>query len=151
MRSRTKTEKRDAMLRIISDNLTTLREKRFPGRGGSKRCAEELGMKQQQWSPWENGVRIPNEVSLERIASFFGVTQEYILTDHSPALGDMEVPAEMGDADKARHPLGHVHLCLNQEMIAASLKDQILPSLRLNNVKAVLKLEFSVLDVEFLP
>jgi hypothetical protein len=151
MRNRAKAEKRDAMLKILSDNLTALREKRFPGRGGSKRCAEELGMKQQQWSPWENGVRVPNEISLERIASFFGVTQEYLLTDHSHSHAGMEVPFHAGDSGKSAHPIGHLHIGVNQEMIAASLKNQLLPSMRLNNVKAVLKLEFSVIDVEFLP
>lgn len=151
MRNRTKAEKRTLMLKIISDNLISLREKRFPGRGGSKRCAEAMGMKQQQWSPWENGIRVPNEVSLERIASFFGVTQEYLLTDHSRGDGDAEQAANKAGGGISRQTDGQLRLGINQDMIMASLKNQILSSLHLNNVKAVLKLEFSVIDVEFLP
>lgn len=58
----------------IAANIREQREKIFPGRGGSRKCAEAFGVTPQRWSPWENGSRSPDEASLQKIASFFGVT-----------------------------------------------------------------------------
>lgn len=62
----------------IAANIKMERLKKFPGRGGGKKCSEALGVSPQQWSPWERGVRLPDETRLEQIADFFGVTVEYL-------------------------------------------------------------------------
>ncbi|MCC8165460.1 MAG: helix-turn-helix domain-containing protein [Planctomycetes bacterium] len=66
----------------IAKNIRQCRLDKYPGRGGSKKCAEDFGVSPQQWSPWENGKRTPDEVRLEQIAVFFGTTVEWIRTDH---------------------------------------------------------------------
>lgn len=57
--------------------------KKFPGRGGGKKCAESFGVSPQQWSPWERGMRTPDELRLSQIADFFGVTVEFLRRDNS--------------------------------------------------------------------
>ncbi len=67
----------------IARNIRDCRLKKFPGRGGGKKCAESFGVSPQQWSPWERGMRTPDELRLSQIAAFFGVTVEYLRRDHS--------------------------------------------------------------------
>ncbi|MCD7909115.1 MAG: helix-turn-helix transcriptional regulator [Clostridium sp.] len=66
----------------IARNIRNCRLKKFPGRGGGKKCAEEFGVSPQQWSPWERGMRTPDEMRLTQIAEFFGVTVEWLRRDH---------------------------------------------------------------------
>ena len=69
---------------IISRNIRECRMKKYPGRGGSKKCAEEFNVSPQQWSPWENGKRTPDEIRLEQLARFFDKTVEYMRRDNRP-------------------------------------------------------------------
>lgn len=76
----------------IARNIRECRMKKFPGRGGGKKCAESFGVSPQQWSPWERGMRTPDELRLSQIANFFGVTVEHLRRDHTvrppePSLG----------------------------------------------------------------
>lgn len=73
----------DALRRVIASNIRYCREQRFPGKGGSKRCADALGISQQQWSPWERGSRTPDESRLEKIANFFGTSVEWMRERHA--------------------------------------------------------------------
>ncbi len=66
----------------IARNIRECRMKKYPGRGGGKKCAEEFGVSPQQWSPWERGVRTPDELRLSQIAGFFGVTVECLRRDN---------------------------------------------------------------------
>lgn len=66
----------------IAKNIRDCRMKKFPGRGGGKKCAESFGVSPQQWSPWERGMRTPDELRLSQIADFFGVTVEYLRRDN---------------------------------------------------------------------
>ncbi|MCC8116532.1 MAG: helix-turn-helix domain-containing protein [Planctomycetes bacterium] len=76
----------DDLRAIIAHNIRVCRCERYPGRGGAKSCAEDFGVSPQQWSPWENGRRTPDELRLQQLAAFFNVTVEYLRTDHtSPA------------------------------------------------------------------
>ncbi len=75
----TRTPKRIRM--IIAGNIQRLKEKKFPGRGGSKKCADALGVTPQQWSPWEIGTRGPDEATLRAIAKLFGVTVDELLRE----------------------------------------------------------------------
>lgn len=68
---------------IIARNIRECRIKKFPGRGGGKKCAETFGVSPQQWSPWERGMRTPDELRLSQIAEFFGVTVEFLRRDNS--------------------------------------------------------------------
>lgn len=67
---------------IIARNIRNCRSKKFPGRGGAKKCAETFGVSPQQWSPWERGMRTPDEMRLEQLADFFGVSVEYLRRDN---------------------------------------------------------------------
>lgn len=71
-------ELRETIARNIKEN----RQKKFPGRGGGKKCAEAFGVSPQQWSPWERGKRTPDELRLKQIADFFGVTVEDLRRDN---------------------------------------------------------------------
>lgn len=62
----------------ISGNIKEERLKKFPGYGGSKKCSKAFGVSQQQWSPWERGLRVPDETRQKAIAAFFEVTVEYL-------------------------------------------------------------------------
>jgi transcriptional regulator with XRE-family HTH domain len=78
----TRTPKKTRM--IIAGNIRTFKEKKFPGRGGSKKCADALGVTPQQWSPWEIGTRGPDEKTLKAIAKMFGATVEDLLREPEP-------------------------------------------------------------------
>ncbi len=67
----------------IARNIRECRMKKFPGRGGGKKCAESFGVSPQQWSPWERGMRTPDELRLSQIAEFFGVSVEYLRRDNT--------------------------------------------------------------------
>lgn len=67
----------------IAHNIRNCRMKKFPGRGGGKKCAESFGVSPQQWSPWERGMRTPDELRLKQIADFFEVTVEFLRRDNT--------------------------------------------------------------------
>lgn len=72
----------EILRQIIAANIRACRMDKFPGRGGGKKCAEAFGVSPQQWSPWERGMRTPDELRLSQIADFFGVTVEYMRQDN---------------------------------------------------------------------
>lgn len=78
---------------IIAKNLRDCRMKKYPGRGGAKKCAEMFGVSPQQWSPWERGLRTPDELRLTQLADFFDVTTEYLRRDNSGDSKKGTVPA----------------------------------------------------------
>lgn len=83
----------------IARNIRECRKKKYPGRGGSKKCAEEFGVSPQQWSPWECGKRTPDEDRLAKIARFFDVDVEYLRRDKSLPPPETEItPAIPTDA-----------------------------------------------------
>lgn len=77
---------------IIARNIRECRLQKFPGRGGGKKCAETFGVSPQQWSPWERGMRTPDELRLSQIAEFFGVTVEFLRRDNR--VKKVETPIE---------------------------------------------------------
>ncbi len=83
----------------IASNIRNCRMNKFPGRGGGKKCAEAFGVSPQQWSPWERGMRTPDELRLQQIADFFGVTVEYLRRDNS--VKKTEPVISLGDAQYA--------------------------------------------------
>lgn len=87
----------NALRETIAKNIRSCRVKRFPGRGGSKKCAEALGVSPQQWSPWERGMRTPDEGRMIAIAKFFGVTVEWLRTDHSMPPGQEQSQEQPGE------------------------------------------------------
>lgn len=83
----------------IARNIRDCRMKKFPGRGGGKKCAEAFGVSPQQWSPWERGMRTPDELRLSQIAEFFGVTVEYLRRDNT-----VRKPEALPGAEYTRYP-----------------------------------------------
>lgn len=73
----------DELRENIARNLRSCRLKKFPGRGGRKKCAEALGVSQQQWSPWERGVRTPDKQRLIQLSEFFEVSVDWLKADNS--------------------------------------------------------------------
>lgn len=65
-----------ALREAIAANIRAERKKKFPGRGGAKRCAEAFGVLPQMWSPWETGKRTPQEYRMSELAKFFGCSVE---------------------------------------------------------------------------
>lgn len=72
----------------IARNIRNCRMNKFPGRGGGKKCAEAFGVSPQQWSPWERGMRTPDEYRLSQIAKFFDVSVEFLRRDNSGRQSD---------------------------------------------------------------
>ncbi len=83
---------------VIARNIRDCRVKKFPGRGGGKKCAETFGVSPQQWSPWERGMRTPDELRLSQIAEFFGVTVEFLRRDNSVKKPDSALDLPMSYA-----------------------------------------------------
>lgn len=77
-------------------NLKILRELKFPGRGSKTKIAEAIGIRPQQWGPWENGIRIPELRNLGKIASFFHVKHEELFDPELPErIGGSSLRAEL--------------------------------------------------------
>lgn len=94
---------------IIARNIRNCRLKKYPGRGGGKRCAEAFGVSPQQWSPWERGMRTPDELRLSQIARFFGVTVEDLRRDTSqPRSQPTPPPSTTSPKDEVQPPPQHV-------------------------------------------
>ncbi len=83
--------------RVIAENIRAARMKKFPGRGGGKKCAEAFGVSPQQWSPWERGMRTPDEFRLRQLAEFFEVSVEYLRQDHSPPESRLDALSSSSD------------------------------------------------------
>ncbi len=94
----------DKLRTTIAQNIRNCRMKKFPGRGGGKRCAEAFGVSPQQWSPWERGMRTPDELRLDQIAEFFGVTVTYIREDHSQEQHEPESVTPIESPEPEPHP-----------------------------------------------
>ena len=114
----------------IAKNIRDCRMKKFPGRGGGKKCAEAFGVSPQQWSPWERGMRTPDEVRLAQIATFFGVTVEFLRRSN------VEPREMLGDANQQPAPYYNFYSQMNaQPPMQAMLREADaqpygLPSLR---------------------
>lgn len=76
----------------VAHNIRACRTDAYPGRGGSKKCAEAFGVSQQQWSQWEKGKRIPDELRMKQIAAFFGKTVEFLRRDNQPTRSTVKAP-----------------------------------------------------------
>ncbi len=98
----------------IAHNIRTCRCLYYPGRGGAKSCAEEFGVSPQQWSPWENGRRTPDEIRLQQLAAFFNVTVEFLRTDHEAK--SVTSPAE-SEAERIEPAAASVPGCSNDNRI----------------------------------
>lgn len=65
---------------IIAWRITDARNRKFPGRGGAKKCAAEFGVSDQQWSQYENARRTPDDGKLELIANLLDVAMDSLKT-----------------------------------------------------------------------
>lgn len=94
----------DLLRQTIAKNIRECRMKKFPGRGGGKKCAEAFGVSPQQWSPWERGMRTPDEDRMIAIAKFFGVTVPFLREDHSPATQENQPCTHPPATGQPRYP-----------------------------------------------
>lgn len=177
-RTEARLERRAEKLEIVSENLRFLRKHYFPGRGGSKKCADALNMKQQQWSPWEKGQRIPVDESLRKCADLFGVTMKQLLVRHEDpqkalidnrtktptailsGASDVEAPGKapepaMISASHDTSPQDQSQniqnsLGFNTSGIVREIVEDVRRQLidRLNNVEATFKFKLSIVDVD---
>lgn len=76
----------------------------FPGRGGGKKCAKAFGVLPQQWSPWETGMRTPDEMRMKLLAEFFGVSVDYLRTDHDHQENSTETRRDVSRETAGGHP-----------------------------------------------
>lgn len=132
----------------IARNIRNCRLRKFPGRGGAKKCAEEFGVSPQQWSPWERGGRTPDEDRLEAIAMFFGVTVEFLRRDRSIA----GTPATPPPAAKPDAPGNNCPPQQHSNPIPHSLSvPEMIMSLHSMRLKAVYEVEICIKNVRYLP
>ena len=129
---------------IIARNIRDCRQEKHPGRGGAKQCAEAFSrfigknVSPQQWSPWERGMRTPDETRLEQIAAFFGKSVEYMRRDNRRPVPGAPAPSSP-PSPEAPQP----YLSLSTpELLAAMRRDR---------VKAIYQVEVSVASVRFVP
>lgn len=120
----------DALRHTIAANIRACREQKFPGRGGAKQCAEAFGVSPQQWSPWERGVRTPDECRLEAIATFFDKSVDELRRPQDP-------PPSVQPA-KTSLPLSGLSI------------PKMLLSLYSERLTAVCQIEISVTDLRFI-
>ncbi len=76
----------------IATNIRGCRDKRYPMWGGAKLCAMDFGVTPQQWSRWERGAHMPDEFRMQELASFFGVSTEYLRRDNARDAGAERSP-----------------------------------------------------------
>lgn len=79
----------------LGERLKYLREKQTP-KIYQKELADAIGVSRQAITMWETGQRIPETLTLEKIADFFGVTTDYLLgrTDNpTPPQAKKETPS----------------------------------------------------------
>ncbi len=126
----------------IARNIRECRREKFPGRGGSKKCAEKFSLysgkniSPQQWSPWESGRRTPNEEYLQQIAAFFEKTVEYMLRDNSQPAPPIPVMPYNEPADSS---------------YASMSAPELIMAMGHSRMKGVYQVEISVASVKFVP
>lgn len=86
--------------------ITRLREERYPGHGGKKKCAEDFGIHPQMWRDWENGHRTPGSAYQKKLSEFFGVSLAQLRGEGEPA----------PNLDNTQHPTSEEVIRLQQEV-----------------------------------
>jgi len=80
----------------FADRLKHLREKHKP-KIYQKELADAIGVSRQAITMWETGQRIPDTVTLKKLADFFNVTTDYLLgrTDNPNDVNYEPTPQEL--------------------------------------------------------
>ena len=126
----------------IARNIRECRLERFPGRGGSKKCAAEFSVyigqniSPQQWSPWERGKRMPKERHLQQIAAFFGKTIEYMYCDNRPPVSTIPAMPRYESEESS---------------YAGMSAPELVMAMGRSRMKAVYQVEISVVSVKIVP
>jgi SOS-response transcriptional repressor LexA len=76
----------------LADRIKDLVNKQFPHRGGRRQAAEKIGITPGQLSLFSTGKQAPGRENIEKIAAYFGVTVDYLLTGQSPLLPKLPKP-----------------------------------------------------------
>ncbi len=69
----------EEVVAAFASKLRALAEERHPGRGGSRKVAEELNIRPQQWSQWTQGKSYPLREQRAKIAKYFGIDEADLL------------------------------------------------------------------------
>ena len=131
----------DTLRQIIAQNILHCRMEKFPGRGGGKKCAESFGVSPQQWSPWERGMRTPDELRLAQLAEFFGVTVEWLRRDHTQS----EPQTAKSEKSHTERPVPDAAASLGPS------SPELLSYLYQNRMKAVYRVEVMVTGMHLVP
>jgi Predicted transcriptional regulators len=138
----------------IARNIRECRMKKYPNRGGSKQCAEAIGVSPQQWSPWERGQRTPDEARLESIAKFFDVSVEFLRRDNRPVPGTPSgsPPASITDPSISNpSPSGTTSQSQTPPVIPPLSVPETIMMLHSMNLKAVYEVEIHIKNVKYIP
>lgn len=127
----------------IAANIRELRMKKFPGRGGAKKCALAYGVSPQQWSPWERGTRTPGEMHLNQLAAFFEVDVAAFLEPRDDVSTEEVVPlfTPIDAEPEQRPPL--------ESFPPITGPDELLTLLLNRRVKAIYRVELSVTELKY--
>ncbi len=142
-RGRNMSKVQSSLRETIARNIRECRLERFPGRGGSKKCAAEFSryigqnISPQQWSPWERGMRMPKERHLQQIAAFFGKTIEYMCGDNRQPIPAAPVVPHYDESAVSSY--------------AGMSAPELVMAMGRRRMKAVYQVEISVASVKFVP
>lgn len=67
------------------------------------KVSKETGVTQTMLSNWKNGKSIPNATNLKKIADYFGVTVDYLMTGKEPEEKKNKLPNNLGVQTIAAH------------------------------------------------
>lgn len=84
--------------------------------------AEKLGTNQKVISSWEMGVRNPRHDMIQKIADYFGVTTDYLLSGEDKSVSGVRIPV-LGDV-RAGVPLYATENIVDYEEIAPNLQGE---------------------------
>lgn len=126
----------------IAANIRELRMKKFPGRGGAKKCALAYGVSPQQWSPWERGTRTPGEMHLNQLAEFFEVDVAAFLEPRDEVVEEVEAPRFAPVDESVERPP-------QEGFPPIAGQDDLLTLLLGRRVKAVYRVELSVTELKY--
>lgn len=63
--------------------------------------AKKIGLGRSTLSDWKTGKHVPNKDNLKKIADFFGVTVDYLMTGEAPSPQKFAVVPEFNEFEKA--------------------------------------------------
>lgn len=104
---------------MLKDNLKRLRHM---ANLTQPELAQEIGTNQKVVSSWEMGVRKPRPDMIQKIADYFGVTTDFLLSGENHAISGVRIPV-LGDV-RAGVPLYATENIVDYEEISPNLQGE---------------------------